>query len=443
MQAMTTHMHSLPPGPREPSLVQTARLINSAETFFRDNVARYGDPFTARIRGGNIVFTGRPDLVRTIFAAPTDVIGPYAAEHFASVLGPHALLLLTGNKHKHERAMLAPLFHGAQIDAWSTTIVDVARKHLRAIPPGEFHALDLFQRVGLDVALQIMFAFDDARHQQALAIALDFIAAIHPLALFFDAVTRRVPVIARRQRWLRASTALNTFLHDAIRERRAQPARHDTVLDVLLNMRTLDGDQLSDSDIADELRTFLMTGHETTSGTMSWALDAVHRDAALGARLRDELATVNANDPLATSQLPLLAAVVDEAMRLHPVIPFVPKAAAVPFELGGHTLPVGTGVFVATALAHMNPTVFPEPTQFRPERFLERRPTAVEYFPFGGGVRRCVASTFAIHEMRLVLATMLRENRFSVVGRPFHPVHHGMTRGPSRRAPLVKLPDAA
>ncbi len=433
-------LHTLPPGPREPSLIQTARLINSAETYLRDNVVRYGDPFTARIRGGNIVFTGRPDLVRSIFAAPTDVIGPYAPDHFASVLGPHALLLLTGNTHKHERAMLAPLFHGAQIEQWSSTIVDVAQAQFRALPHGEFQALDVLQRVALDVALQIMFGFDEARHQQALAIALDFIAAIHPLALFFDAVTRYVPVIARRRRWLRASAALNTFLHEAIRERRAQPAQQHTVLDVLLSLTTLNHEHLSNNDIADELRTFLMTGHETTSGTMSWALDAVHRDADLGARLRDELATVSATDHLATSQLPLLGAVVDEAMRLHPVIPFVPKAAAVPFALGEHVLPVGTGVFVATALAHMNPAVFPEPTRFRPERFLERRPAAVEYFPFGGGVRRCVASTFAIHEMRLVLATALREHRFSVVGRPLHPVHHGMTRGPSRRAPLVKLP---
>jgi cytochrome P450 len=176
---------------------------------------------------------------------------------------------------------------------------------------------------------------------------------------------------------------------------------------------------------------------------MAWALDAVHRNADIEARLREELATVDDDDAAATAQLPYLGAVVDEALRLYPVIPFVPKQVASVLDLGSQSLPAGTGIFVATALAHMNPEVFPEPERFFPDRFLLRRPTALEYFPFGGGAKRCLASGFAVHEMRLVLATLLRQHHFAPVGAALRPVHHGITRGPSRRAPLVKLPDTA
>lgn len=439
---------SLPPGPRHGSWLQTARLVHDAERYLAKNVARYGDPFSAPIRDGMVVFTGRPDLVKEIFAAPTDVISPYAPDHIASVLGPHALILLTGAAHKHERSMLMPLFHGAHLHTWTQAMVDVAKDHVARLPTGEVKALDLCQRIALDVVLRAIFGFNDAaRHQEVLQLTLDFLAAVHPLAIFFDGVARQLPEplrLGRLKRWPRAQQALAAFLHDEIgRRRRPGHVPGPTVIDTLLGLRYDDGSALDDEAVADQLRTFLVTGHETTAGGMAFALDAIFRDPAIHARLRAEVATVAVDDGEALARLPFLAAVVDEALRLFPVIPYVPKRVAAPFSLGGFDLPPGTGVFVSSALAHMNPEVFPDPWRFRPERFLERKPTAAEYFPFGGGMKRCLASAFATHEMRIVLGTIVAHHCFGVVSAPLHPVHHGISRGPSLRGPLLNLGPAS
>ncbi len=432
---------SLPPGPRGAAWLQTARLVRDAEGFLRKNVARHGDPFSAPIRDGTVVFTGRPDLVRDIFAAPTDVISPYAPGHIASVLGPHALILLTGAAHKHERSMLMPLFHGAHVSGWTRTMVEVTRRHARALKHGDVNALDLCQRIALDIVLGVIFGFTDhARQQQALDLTLEFVAAIHPLQIFFDGLTSHLPAVGPLGRWPKARAALDAFLRDEVaRRRRPDHVPGQTVLDMLLAIRYDDGHALGDSEVCDQLRTFLVTGHETTAGGMAWALDAVHRDPAILARLTDELATVDGgdNDGDALGRLPYLGAICDEALRLYPVIPYVPKRVAAPFVLDGRELPIGTGVFVASALAHMNPDVFPEPERFRPERFLERRPTAFEYFPFGGGAKRCLASGFSTHEMRIVLGTLVAHHRFQTRGGPLRPVHHGISRGPARRGPLI------
>jgi len=435
---------SLPPGPRHGAWLQTARLVHDAEGFLAAGVARWGDPFAAPIRDGMVVFTGRRDLVKAIFSAPTDVIAPYAPDHIASVLGPHALILLTGASHKHERAMVMPLFRGQHLHTWTQTMVEVTRDHIARLPLGGIKALDLCQRIALDVVLRVIFGFTDpARHREILALTLEFLGAVHPLAIFFDGVAKQVPgplKLGRLKRWPIAKARLAAFLQDEItRRRRPEHVPGPTVIDTFLQLRFDDGSMLSDDDVADQLRTFLVTGHETTAGAMAWAIDATFRDPATLARLQDELATVDVDDGEALARLPFLGAVVDEALRLHPVIPYVPKRTVQPFELDGHPLPIGTGVFVTAALAHMNPEVFPEPARFRPERFLERKPTATEYFPFGGGVKRCLASAFATHEMRIVLGTIVAHHRFAPRTGPLRPVHHGISRGPAGRGPLTNL----
>ena len=433
---------SMPPGPRHAAWLQTTKLMLDAERFFEKNVARYGDPFSAPIRDGRVVFTGRPDLVKEIFAAPTDVVSPYAPAHIASVLGPHALILLTGGAHKHERAMLMPLFHGAHLQSYTQAMVEVTHHHAQALPGGEFNTLDLCQKIALDVVLRVIFGFhDDVLQRRALALTLEFVGAVHPAQIFFDAMTKHLPAVGPLGRWPRASAALAAFLREElVRRRHPDHVAGHNVLDMLMAIRHDDGTGLQDEAICDQLRTFLVTGHETTAGGMSWALDAVHRDTAIYERLRAEIATIDADDGEAMGKLPFLGAVCDEALRLFPVIPYVPKRVAAPFALGGRELPVGTGIFVASALAHMNPEVFPDPWRFRPERFLERRPTAFEYFPFGGGAKRCLASGFATHEMRVVLGSLVAHRCFTAHGGPLRPVHHGISRGPERRGPLTNHP---
>src|SRR5262249_20756589 len=110
----------------------------------------------------------------------------------------------------------------------------------------------------------------------------------------------------------------------------------------------------------------------------------------------------------ALEQSPLLDATLRESQRLWPVFPIVARKLLKPLQISGYDLPEGTRVVPCLYLSHRRPESFPEPHRFLPERFLNGRALpASMYFPFGGGLRRCPGADLALHEMKLMLGTLL------------------------------------
>jgi cytochrome P450 len=104
-----------------------------------------------------------------------------------------------------------------------------------------------------------------------------------------------------------------------------------------------------------------------------------------------------------------LDAVVKETLRLRPVLPIVLRRLAAPMELGGCTLPAGVVAVPCIYLMHRREDIYPDARAFRPERFLERPAGTYTWIPFGGGVRRCLGASFALLEMKRVLASIVRD----------------------------------
>jgi cytochrome P450 family 110 len=150
-------------------------------------------------------------------------------------------------------------------------------------------------------------------------------------------------------------------------------------------------------------------GHETTASALTWAFFHIHRSPAVKERLLDELRGMGKEtDPVAVTHLPFLDAVCSEALRLNPVAPLIGRTLRSNLTLKGHTLPAGLSVGINIVALHRRPDLYPDPEQFSPERFLGRDYGPFEYLPFGGGSRRCLGAAFAVYEMKLVLATVLR-----------------------------------
>ena len=168
---------------------------------------------------------------------------------------------------------------------------------------------------------------------------------------------------------------------------------------MLVSARDEQGEGMSDDELRDQLVTLLMAGHETTATALAWTFDLLFRNPDAMARLRAE---VEGDDSTYTD------AVVEEALRLRPVVMFAGRQLRKPMELGGYELEEGTVVGASMYLAHTREDVFPMPYAFRPERFLEESPDTYSWVPFGGGTRRCLGAAFAQFEMRVVLRTILR-----------------------------------
>jgi unspecific monooxygenase len=185
--------------------------------------------------------------------------------------------------------------------------------------------------------------------------------------------------------------------------------------------------------------TMLLAGHDTTANELAWALLALDAHPEVRDRLVEDLDALGPSpDPDALVRRPYLAATVNEVLRLHPVVPAVARKVVKPFRVAGYVLEPGMGVAPAIYLAHRRAESFPEPEAFRPERFLERDPSPFEYLPFGGGARRCIGMGFALHQMKIVLGTVLGTLELrSAMRRPVREVRHGVLVGPSEGARMI------
>jgi cytochrome P450 family 110 len=143
-------------------------------------------------------------------------------------------------------------------------------------------------------------------------------------------------------------------------------------------------------------------------------------------------------EPEHVGRLEYLDAVLKETQRLTPVIGMTARVLAAPARIGGRELPAGVVVSPAIYLVHRRPETWPEPERFRPERFVGVRPSPFTFFPFGGGVRRCLGAAFATYEMKVVLSEVVRRADLRVApGYRMRTVQRAITHAPSAGMPVV------
>jgi unspecific monooxygenase len=207
-----------------------------------------------------------------------------------------------------------------------------------------------------------------------------------------------------------------------------------------MSARDEEGQPMTDVELRDELITLLIGGHETTATALSWAFYWVHHLPEVFNRLMKELEGLGVNpDPSRISQLPYLTAVCQETLRIYPVVIHAfPRVVKSPLHLMGYQFDPGTELVACTYLTHRREELYPKPDLFKPERFLERQFSPYEYFPFGGGNRRCIGMSMAQFEMKLILATTLSRWQLALVdNRPVRAVRRGVTLSPPANMRMV------
>ncbi len=202
---------------------------------------------------------------------------------------------------------------------------------------------------------------------------------------------------------------------------------------MLINSKDADGNGMSDVELHDELMTLLFAGHETTATALAWAIYWVNYLPEVKEKLLAELATLGTEkDPIAISRLPYLNAVCAETLRIYPVgMLTFPRITEEPVSLQGYDLEPNTLIMGCIYLTHHREDLYPEPDLFKPERFLERQFSPYEYFPFGGGARRCIGMALAQLELKLVLVEVLTSCQLELTDNLLViPARRGVTLGP-------------
>ena len=438
-------------GPKAKGLRRTLRvlrLILQPTQYMDDNVRRYGPVF--KIGGYSsppFVYVGDPEVVREIFQMDaTQVSTGQGNGILRHMVGEHSILLQDGEPHQRKRKLLMPPFHGERLRTYAQLISDITRQVSAAWQPGQTIVVrPPMQDVTLGIILQAIFGLQEGPRltqlQKLMSSMLDsFAYPITSSPLFFSALQKDWGAWSPWGRFLRLRETIRQLLYAEIRDRRQQlaqpganPEEQTDILTLLLQARDENGEAMSDAELHDELVTLLLAGHETTASALAWMLYWIHYLPEVQQKLRSELSELGPNpDPLAIAQLPYLTAVCQESLRIYPITPtsFV-RVLRKPMTLAGYAFEAGTALMPATYIIHQRPDIYPEPKQFRPERFFERQYAPHEYLPFGGGHRRCIGSALAMMELKVGIATLLQQFELELPHpRPLLPARRGLTLAP-------------
>ncbi|MBM6401822.1 cytochrome P450 [Phycicoccus sonneratiae] len=392
----------LPVGPRLPRAVQSVGMMRLRHRWVPRLHRRYGDVFTVRLlpRGRDVVLFSDPAAVREIFAGDPAVFHAGEANSLLGpVMGEHSLLLLDDLEHRRARALLTPAFSGRALRGYADLVSGLAKTEVGSWVPGvPFPVLDRMNALTLEVILRVVFGVtDDTRLARLRPLVRDLVD-VSPL-VFLGYAVPRLRHVGMWRRAAERTSALDALVREEIRERRADPdlPHRDDVLSRLVRVDD-GGDRLTDDELRDQLVTLLLAGHETTATALAWTLHEIGLDPERRAWARD--AARSGDDDR-------LEALVEEAMRLHPVIPMVVRVLRAPATVGGRDLPAGTTVAASILLAHSRAENHPDPGAYRPERFLGGQPAPNTWIPFGGGVRRCLGAGFSLMEAVAVLREVL------------------------------------
>ena len=332
------------------------------------------------------------------------------------------------------RRLMLPQFHGRRMESYGEMMAQVARRAVARWPVGRpFELWPRMQAITLEAVMRVVFgpvASDSMRRLQELLgeltdrmnapRRLTLLALMGPRSMVGDPEFRA------------AMDLVEAVALEEVRKRRADgecSARED-IVSMLAHSHYEDGSPMTAQDLRDELITLLLDGPTSTS--LAWVFERLLRHPEKLARLREEVRMGGAQDAY-------LDAVVKETLRLCPPVPIVVRRLLEPMELGSYTVPAGAMVAPCIHLVHRREDLYPHPRRFMPERFLERPAGTYTWIPFGGGVRRCLAASFALLEMKRVVATVLEEVELEPVQSRSEPVRKSaISYSPGRRG-LVQI----
>jgi cytochrome P450 len=415
---------------------QIANYLRDPYRYYTRMRRRYGDVFTLPSPNGTLVVTFTPEGAREILAGRDEFVPEFGVDAIRPIVGPNSLLLLSGDRHRRERKLLSPTFHGARMRAYSPTVREAAlRSAARWSEEQPINLREQMEAISLEVILRTVLGARDVARVDALGVAVRrAVSQVNPLPLFMPFLQREFFGFGPWARFMARRAELDALVLDQIGRARCGESEGEDVLTKLVEARYEDGEPLSDEAVRDQLLTLLVAGQETTATALAWAFYECARDPALVDRLREEIGELGTDpDPASLAELPLLEAFCRETLRLHPIVAefFRTVKSGHSFELMGYTIPEGVTVAGSIIDLHRDPTLYPEPEEFRPDRFLERQFAPNEFAAFGGGHRHCLGAAYALNEMKVVLGTLVPRFDMQLIdSAPPRTVVRNLTLGP-------------
>jgi cytochrome P450 len=379
-----------------PSPIVTAQFFRRPVQMLTRWQRKYGDLFTVTFLSfGRGVYVADPDAIRELFTGDqSDLLAGEANSFLEPILGEHSVLVLDGPEHLRQRKLLLPPFQGSRVAVYRDVVRQVAQAEVDRWKPGEELMLrDRMRALTFEVICRAVFGVTEPARVERLRLALSAVIDSSNLLLGIPALRADLGRWSPGGRFERRLATADALIYEEIGRRRRQTDldERSDVLSLLLSARDEDGRPMTDPELRDELFTMLAAGHETTATGLAFALDLLLHHPATLIELQAAIEEDGGDA--------WLDAVMRETLRLRPVIDAAERTLTKPRRVAGWELPAGVKVYPAIALVQRRPDLYPQPDEFKPERFLSGEAEAYGWLPFGGGIRRCIGAALAQAEM--------------------------------------------
>jgi len=316
-------------------------------------------------------------------------------------------------EHRKHRHLLMPAFAKTRIDAYRDDMVRIAKETFDQYRLGETRDVHAdMTELTLRVATKTLFGEDEgARGTQLARMMQRWLLTMMSPAMLFQLDAPPFPY----WRFLNLTRAIDEQTAAILGGRRMRGDGAD-MLSMLIAARDEEGAALDEDELVGHTGVIFAAGHETSTNALAWTLLFLSQHPSVLRDLDDELESLHGAAPTVEdlARLTLLDGVVKESMRLLPPVPLHPRIVAEDSELGGHTLPAGSEVFLSIFHMHHDPDVFSDAEAFLPRRWETIKPTVYEYNPFSAGPRMCIGASFAMMEIKIVLAMLLSRFRLEL-----------------------------
>lgn len=394
-------------------------------------VAEYGDFIDLCLPGKPLYLVNDADLAHAIIVEQhQNFIKSKNYQELARILG-QGLVTSDGELWRRQRKLAQPAFHRARIAGFAQMMVkDTEAMLLRWQDFTPEKIIDLSHEMNaltFEIVGHTLFSTDTQAFaeqiREAMHFAIDFVnrRVINPF---------RLPIWMPRRKnrkFVLMLQILNDFVDGVISQRRKNTQVKNDLLGLLMQARDEEtGTGMSDRQLRDEVMTFVLAGHETTSNSLSWTLFALDKNPEIRNKLEDEIDTVlngKVPDFENINRLIYTRMVVEESMRLYPAAWLIERENTVDIDLAGHRIKKGAVFMIYTYGIHRNARYWHDPLVFDPQRFAPDNSVPYKreaYLPFSYGPRQCIGSQFAMVEATLILAMIVQKFRWNISAE--HPV---------------------
>ncbi len=441
-----------PPGPAGYPLTGVFPMARrDPPGFFLDCARHYGDLVSMRLGVHRVYLVSHPEHVKRVLQENPRAYakGPPAAR-VAALFGD-SLTLVDDERWRHRRRQVQPAFlpsHHAHFIAVATraTTEMLDRWRLLAERGEPVELMSEMQRLSQTIIIRALFGEVAEAEVSGLGRAFDLAVAHVDRRLWSPLGWLAIPTPASA-RYRRALGALSAFVSRQVEDARRAGPPPNTLLAALLSASRAEGaEPLSDAELHDELKAFLVAGHTTTASALGWLWYVLWAHPDARDRLEQECRAVLAGGVPGADDLPRLGysrRVIDEVLRLYPPTWLTARTASDNDELGGYKIPAGALILLSPYVTHRHPVCWEEPERFDPDRFMPGRAAArpaFAYFPFGGGPRRCIGSAFATIEIQLILVQVAQRYRLGLLPGAHVIPAGGLTLRPHAGLPMLLRP---